>query len=34
MYAEADGESLGQTPAEFNIIPEGIKIVYGTRIIP
>ena len=33
MYAEADGESLGQTPAEFNIIPAGIKIVYGTKII-
>jgi YegS/Rv2252/BmrU family lipid kinase len=32
MYAEADGESLGQTPAEFNIIPAGIKIVYGTKI--
>ena len=34
MFTEADGESLGQTPAEFNIIPDGIKIVYGTRIIP
>lgn len=34
MYAEADGESLGHTPAEFSIIPEGINIVYGTRIIP
>jgi YegS/Rv2252/BmrU family lipid kinase len=34
MYAEADGESLGQTPAEFSIIPEGINIVYGTKIIP
>jgi YegS/Rv2252/BmrU family lipid kinase len=33
MYAEADGESLGQTPAEFSIIPDGINIVYGTRII-
>jgi YegS/Rv2252/BmrU family lipid kinase len=33
MYAEADGESLGQTPAEFSIIPEGINIVYGTKII-
>jgi diacylglycerol kinase family enzyme len=33
MFTEADGESLGQTPAEFNIIPDGIKIVYGTRII-
>ncbi|HEX7492771.1 MAG TPA: diacylglycerol kinase family protein [Bacteroidales bacterium] len=33
MYAEADGESLGQTPAEFSIIPDGINIVYGTKII-
>jgi lipid kinase, YegS/Rv2252/BmrU family len=34
MYAEADGESLGQTPAEFSIIPEGINIVYGIKLIP
>jgi diacylglycerol kinase (ATP) len=34
MYAEADGESLGETPAEFSIIPAGINIVYGTKIIP
>jgi YegS/Rv2252/BmrU family lipid kinase len=34
MFAEADGESLGRTPAEFSIIPSGIKIVYGTKIIP
>jgi YegS/Rv2252/BmrU family lipid kinase len=34
MYAEADGESLGQTPAEFSIIPEGVYIVYGTKLIP
>jgi YegS/Rv2252/BmrU family lipid kinase len=34
MYAEADGESLGQTPAEFSIVPLGLKIVYGTKIIP
>jgi len=33
MYAEADGESLGQTPAEFGIIPEALKIVYGTNLI-
>lgn len=33
MYIEADGESLGHTPAEFNIIPSGINIVYNTRII-
>jgi YegS/Rv2252/BmrU family lipid kinase len=34
MLIEADGESLGQTPAEFNIIADAIKIVYGTRTIP
>jgi YegS/Rv2252/BmrU family lipid kinase len=33
IQAEADGESLGHTPAEFSIIPAGIKIVYGTDII-
>jgi YegS/Rv2252/BmrU family lipid kinase len=33
MYIEADGESLGQTPAEFGIIPEALKIVYGTNFI-
>jgi diacylglycerol kinase (ATP) len=34
LYTEADGESLGHTPAEFSIIPAGINIVYGIRIIP
>ncbi len=34
LYAEADGESLGHTPAEFTIIPSGINIIYGTKIIP
>jgi YegS/Rv2252/BmrU family lipid kinase len=33
MFAEADGESLGHTPAEFSIIPGGINVVYGTKII-
>ena len=33
MYIEADGESLGHTPAEFTIIPSGINIVYNTKII-
>jgi YegS/Rv2252/BmrU family lipid kinase len=33
LYAEADGESLGHTPAEFSIIPQGINVVYGTKII-
>jgi YegS/Rv2252/BmrU family lipid kinase len=33
LYTEADGESLGHTPAEFNIISSSVNIVYGTRII-
>jgi diacylglycerol kinase (ATP) len=33
IWAEADGESLGHTPAEFSIIPSAINIVYGYRII-
>ncbi len=33
IYTEADGESLGHTPAEFSIIPASINIVYGTKII-
>jgi YegS/Rv2252/BmrU family lipid kinase len=33
MLAEADGESLGHTPAEFSILPASIRIVYGSRII-
>jgi YegS/Rv2252/BmrU family lipid kinase len=33
MYTEADGESLGNTPSEFSIIPASINIVYGTKII-
>ena len=33
LFVEADGESLGHTPAEFTIIPSGINIVYGTRLI-
>jgi YegS/Rv2252/BmrU family lipid kinase len=33
LFTEADGESLGHTPAEFSIIPSGINIVYGTNII-
>jgi diacylglycerol kinase family enzyme len=33
LYVEADGESLGHTPAEFSIIPSCINIVYGTKII-
>jgi YegS/Rv2252/BmrU family lipid kinase len=33
LYVEADGESLGHTPAEFSIIPACIKIIYGAKII-
>ena len=33
IYVEADGESLGHTPAEFSIIPAGLTIIYGTKII-
>jgi len=33
IYTEADGESLGHTPAEFSIIPAAIRIIYGTDII-
>jgi YegS/Rv2252/BmrU family lipid kinase len=34
LYLEADGESLGHTPAEFSIIPSAVNIVYGTKLIP
>jgi diacylglycerol kinase family enzyme len=33
IYVEADGESLGHTPAEFSIIPSGVNIIYGTNVI-
>jgi diacylglycerol kinase (ATP) len=33
LWAEADGESLGHTPAEFSIIPAAINIVYGSNTI-
>jgi len=33
LFIEADGETLGHTPAEFSIIPSGINVVYGTKII-
>jgi YegS/Rv2252/BmrU family lipid kinase len=33
LWAEADGESLGHTPAEFSIIPAGINVIYGSRLI-
>jgi len=33
VYIEADGEMLGHTPAGFSVIPAGIRIVYGKKII-
>jgi len=33
LMIEADGELLGHIPAEFSVIPAGIKIVYGTKLI-
>jgi YegS/Rv2252/BmrU family lipid kinase len=33
IYVEADGESLGHSPIEFQILPHSIKIVYGKLII-
>jgi len=33
LMIEADGELLGHTPAEFSVIPAGIKIVYGKVLI-
>ena len=34
MFAEADGELLGQTPVEFSIIPLCINIIYSKKTIP
>jgi diacylglycerol kinase (ATP) len=33
LWVEADGESLGHTPAEFGIMPSAINIIYGNRLI-
>ena len=33
IYTEADGESLGHTPAVFGIIPSALRVIYGTRLI-
>ncbi|MBK9390846.1 MAG: diacylglycerol kinase family lipid kinase [Bacteroidetes bacterium] len=33
IYTEADGESLGHTPAEFSILPSAVNIIYGSGII-
>lgn len=32
VYADADGETLGHTPAEFSMIPGAIRIIYHTKI--
>jgi YegS/Rv2252/BmrU family lipid kinase len=34
IWVEADGESLGHTPAEFSILPASIRIIYGVKLIP
>lgn len=33
IFVEADGESLGHTPAEFSINPLSVRIIYGTNTI-
>lgn len=33
LFIEADGESLGHTPAEFSIIPSAINIIYAKKLI-
>jgi len=33
IYVQADGETLGHTPAEFSILPGKINVVIGTKII-
>jgi YegS/Rv2252/BmrU family lipid kinase len=33
LYVEADGESLGHTPASFTVIPGALKVVYANKII-
>jgi len=32
IFTEADGETLGHTPAEFSIIPAAITVVYETNV--
>ena len=34
LNVDADGESLGHTPAEFSIIPSAVNIIYGKKLIP
>lgn len=31
IYIEVDGESLGHTPFEFNILPQSLKVVTGNK---
>lgn len=33
IYAEADGESLGHTPATFTVKPSALSVIYGSEII-
>lgn len=33
LFAEADGELLGHTPVEFDIIPSALNIIYATKLI-
>ena len=32
IYAEADGELLGHTPASFSVVPLALKMIYGTKL--
>jgi len=34
LYLQADGESLGHTPAEFGIIPSAVNIIYRNKFNP
>jgi diacylglycerol kinase family enzyme len=31
IHLEADGESLGYSPIEFNIIPDAVNVVYNQK---
>ena len=33
IHVEADGESLGHSPIEFNIKPESIRVICGANAI-
>jgi diacylglycerol kinase family enzyme len=34
VFLEADGESLGHTPACFSVLPGALSVIYATEIIP